>query len=86
MAVRLPKAVGVNLTLMRHFWPAPNVAGLIGQFPPQAKSEGPVPLLIVMLLMVTATVWVFLKVAVFVVLDTPTATLPKDNVEGLRVV
>ncbi len=86
MAVRFPKAVGVNLTLMRHFWPAPNVAVLIRQFPPQTKSEGPVPPLIVMLLIVTATVWVFLKVAVFVVLDTPTATLPKDNVEGLRVV
>ena len=34
-AVRLPKADGVNVTVMLQLSPAPSVFGLIGQFPPQ---------------------------------------------------
>jgi hypothetical protein len=39
-----------------------------------------------MLPIVTATVWVFLKVAVLDPLDTPTAILPKDSDDGFKVV
>jgi hypothetical protein len=34
-AVRLPRADGVNVTVMLQLRPAPSVFGLIGQFPPQ---------------------------------------------------
>ena len=84
--MRLPRAVGVKVTFIRHLCPAPRVAGLSGQVPVHAKSEGAVPPLIVMLLIVRATVWVFFKVAVFDPLVTPTATLPKDSAEGFSVV
>jgi hypothetical protein len=36
VAVRLPRAEGVNVTAMLQLFPAPSVLGLIGQFPPQA--------------------------------------------------
>ena len=35
-AERLPRADGVNVTVMLQLRPAPSVLGLIGQFPPQA--------------------------------------------------
>jgi hypothetical protein len=35
-AVRLPRADGVNVTVMLQLSPAPSVFGLVGQFPPQA--------------------------------------------------
>jgi hypothetical protein len=34
VAVRIPSAEGVNVTVMRQFSPGPSVFGLRGQFPP----------------------------------------------------
>lgn len=86
MAVRLPKAEGVNVTVMLQLFPAPSVAGLRGQFPAQAKSAGALPPAMAMLLMVIATDCVFLKVAVPGELGMPTAWLPKERVEGVSLV
>ena len=86
VAVRLPNAEGVNVTVMLQLFPAPSVLGLRGQFPAQAKSAGAVPPAIAMLLMVNATVCVFLNVAVAGALATPTAWLPKDKLEGVSFV
>jgi hypothetical protein len=36
VAVRLPRADGVNVTVILQLAPAPSVLGLIGQFPPHA--------------------------------------------------
>jgi hypothetical protein len=86
VAVRLPKAEGVNVTLMLQLFPAPSVLGLRGQFPLQTKSAGAVPPPMAILLMVIATVWVFLNVAVAGALAMPTAWLPKDMLEGVSLV
>ena len=86
VAVRLPNAEGVNVTVILQLFPAPSVAGLTGQFPAQAKSAGAVPPAIAMLLMVIATDCVFLNVAVAGVLAMPTAWLPKDKLEGVSLV
>ena len=34
--IRFPREAGVNVTVMLQVSPAPNVLGLIGQFPPKA--------------------------------------------------
>lgn len=86
VAVRLPNAEGVNETLMLQLFPAPSVLGLRGQFPAQAKSAGAVPPAMAILLMVNATVCVFLNVAVAGALAMPTAWLPKDKLEGVSLV
>jgi hypothetical protein len=36
VAVRVPSAEGVNVTVMRQLFPGPSVLGRRGQFPPQA--------------------------------------------------
>jgi hypothetical protein len=47
--IRFPRAEGVNVTVMLQLNPAPSVLGLIGQFPPEAKSPGAFPPEITML-------------------------------------
>lgn len=86
VAVRLPNAEGVNVTLMLQLFPAPSVLGLIGQFPPETKSVGAVPPPMAILLIVMARVCVFLNVAVAGALAMPTAWLPKDKLEGVSLV
>jgi hypothetical protein len=71
--VRLPSADGSKVTMMLQLFPAPSMLGLMGQFPPDVKSPGAVPPLIVMLVIVSGTVCVFLKVVVLAALATPTA-------------
>jgi len=86
VALRLPNAEGVNVTVMLQLFPAPSVDGLSGQLTPNAKSAGAVPPAIAMLLMVIATDCVFLNVAVVGALAMPTAWLPKDKLEGVSLV
>jgi hypothetical protein len=86
VAVRLPNAEGINVTFRLQLFPAPSVAGLRGQFPAQEKSAGAVPPAMAMLLMVNATVCVFLNVAVPGALAMPTAWFPKDKLEGVSFV
>jgi hypothetical protein len=72
-AVRLPRAEGVNVTVMLQFSPAPRLFGLMGQFPPQAYSVGAFPPEITMLLILSGPTCLFFNVAVFGRLATPTA-------------
>jgi hypothetical protein len=85
VAVSAPRIEGVKVMVMLQLFPAASVAGLKGQFPPATKSPAFAPLN-VMLLMVSATVWVFLNVAVFAALAWSMTSLPNESVAGVRVV
>lgn len=83
-AVKLPRAAGVNVTLIVQVNPPPSVLGLMGQFPPKAKSLGLLPV-VVMLPIVSGVDWVLVNVTFFVLLEAPSTTFPKGNDEGFSV-
>jgi hypothetical protein len=70
LAVRVPIAVGLNVTLIVQLAPAARVLGLMGQVVLCAKSPALVPV-IPILLMVSAAVPLFVSVTVFGALVVP---------------
>ena len=86
VAVRLPSAVGLKTTVMVQVFPEPSVLGVNGQVVVKLKSPGAVPPPIVMLLIVSATVCVFLNVVLLPALATPAAWLPNAKLVGTKVV
>ena len=85
VAVRLPRAGGVNVTVMLQLCLTPRVLGLRGQFPPQAKSVAAFPPAIAMLVIVTGTVLRLLNLAILALLVWPATSLPKARLEGVKV-
>src|SRR5437868_4651428 len=83
VALRLPLAVGVKVTLMVQLDPAVSVLGLIGQVLVWAKSPGLVPARL-MLLMVRSAVPLFLSVTVCAALVVPVFWFPKLRLVGLK--
>jgi len=83
VAVRIPSAEGVKVTVMMQLCPGARVLGLTGQFPPAMYSAGAVPPLMAMLLMLRGSAWVFLNVTRIAALDWFTTWWPKDSVEGV---
>src|SRR5438874_2124413 len=83
LAVRVPVAVGVKVTLTVHEAPAASVLGLIGQLLVWAKSLALVPVS-PMLVMVRAPVPLLVSVTVWAALLVPTAWFAKLTLVGLR--
>lgn len=73
----VPKAGGLNTTLMEHVPPAANVLGDIGQVFVCVKFA-----LAVIELMTRGTFWTFFRVMVFAELLLPKVTLPRDRLLG----
>ncbi len=78
--VLAPRTVGVKVTEILQLAPAASVLGAIGHFevcPNSAEAE--------ILLIVSGTVWVLLRVTILTVLVVCTIQFPKDKLAGLRV-
>jgi hypothetical protein len=80
LPVQLPGAVGVNVTEILQLAPASSVLGAIGHFEVCAKSPETEILLIV-----SGTDWVLLRMTPLAVLVVSTIQLPKEILVGFRV-
>jgi len=83
-AARLPTAEGVKVTVILQLSPTPSVFGLMGQFPPAAKSDAYVPENPISLIF-RGTSCAFVSTTVCVALVVPSGTVPNDSSIGNRV-
>jgi hypothetical protein len=83
LALRLPVAEGVKVTLMVQLLPAASVLGLLGQVLVWAKSPALVPVR-VMLVMVRAAVPLLVRVTVLAALVVLMTWFPKARLVGFK--